>query len=113
MFCKTTAEDGPEPGYLVVSVAKSYDNRLGRSIAVETRKIGDATVSVIGCGAMSISTAYRRMLPDEERMKVCALPVSFSCFLIRLPPVLLRYPLGSQCGIGERVYALGHRGCLW
>ncbi|KAM5537599.1 hypothetical protein V8D89_008677 [Ganoderma adspersum] len=36
----------------------------------QTRKIGEATVSAIGYGAMGISTAYGSVLPDEERMKV-------------------------------------------
>ncbi|TFK79374.1 Aldo/keto reductase [Polyporus arcularius HHB13444] len=37
---------------------------------VSTRKLGDATVSAIGYGAMGISTAYGTVLPDEERLKI-------------------------------------------
>ena len=46
----------------------------------QTRKIGEVTISSIGYGAMGISTAYGSVLPDEERMKVCA-----------IRPVVLRF----------------------
>lgn len=39
-------------------------------MARQTRKIGEATISSIGYGAMGISTAYGSVLPDQERMKV-------------------------------------------
>ena len=48
----------------------------------QTRKIGGATVSAIGYGAMGMSTANGSVLPEEERMKVPATrPVVLRFFL--------------------------------
>lgn len=37
-----------------------------------TRKVGDAKVSAVGFGAMSVAGFYAQVLSDEEKMKVRA-----------------------------------------
>lgn len=39
-------------------------------MSLPTRKIGDADVSAIGFGAMSIAAYYATTIPEEERFKV-------------------------------------------
>ena len=43
---------------------------MSTTAVVPKRRIGDATFSAIGYGAMGISVAYGPALPDEERFKV-------------------------------------------
>lgn len=78
-------------------------------MSLPTRKIGDADVSAIGFGAMSIAAYYATTIGEEERFKVRS-HWRRLCYVVGTHRTLLHTAL-RRC-IRERLHQLGHCRCV-